>query len=107
MGTLVWGPLSMGLLTGRYRKGGPEPRTERMHWVPRHLTDERKLDAVERLIPLAEEAGMPLTHLAMTFAITHPGVTSATRRRTGARRGRSPVRPARLCLQVPVYSARM
>ncbi|MFV2177650.1 aldo/keto reductase [Actinomadura sp. LOL_016] len=77
MGTLVWGPLSMGLLTGRYRKNGPEPRTRRMHWVPRHLTDERKLDAVERLVQLAREAGMPPTHLAMAFAITHPAVTSA------------------------------
>ncbi|WPB95494.1 aldo/keto reductase [Streptomyces malaysiensis] len=77
MGVLVWSPLAMGLLTGRYRKGGPTVRNERMKWVPRHLTDERKLDAVERLIPLAEEAGLSLTHLAMAFAITHPDVTSA------------------------------
>ncbi|MEV4576595.1 aldo/keto reductase [Nonomuraea jabiensis] len=77
MGTLVWSPLAMGLLTGRYRKGGPEPRNARMNWVPRHLTDERKLDAVEQLIPLAAEAGLSLTHLAMAFAVTHPGVTSA------------------------------
>ncbi|MBD3002724.1 aldo/keto reductase [Streptomyces sp. 5-10] len=77
MGVLVWSPLAAGLLTGRYRKGGPTVRNERMKWVPRHLTDERKLDAVEQLIPLAEEAGLSLTHLAMAFAITHPGVTSA------------------------------
>ncbi|MFD8283777.1 aldo/keto reductase [Streptomyces malaysiensis] len=77
MGVLVWSPLAMGLLTGRYRKGGPTVRNERMKWVPRHLTDERKLDAVERLIPLAEEAGLSLTHLAMAFAITHPDVSSA------------------------------
>ncbi|GLY81263.1 aldo/keto reductase [Actinoallomurus iriomotensis] len=77
MGTLVWSPLAMGLLTGRYRKGRTNPRNARMNWVPRHLTDERKLDAVERLIPLAEEAGLSLTHLAMAFAITHPGVSSA------------------------------
>ncbi|WP_345578528.1 aldo/keto reductase [Nonomuraea rosea] len=77
MGTLVWSPLAMGLLTGRYRKGGPEPRNARMNWVPRHLTDERKLDAVEQLIPLAEQAGLSLTHLAMAFAISHPGVTTA------------------------------
>ncbi|WP_137976197.1 aldo/keto reductase [Streptomyces violaceusniger] len=77
MGVLVWSPLAMGLLTGRYRKGGPTVRNARMKWVPRHLTDERKLDAVEQLIPLAEEAGLSLTHLAMAFAITHPGVTSA------------------------------
>jgi aryl-alcohol dehydrogenase-like predicted oxidoreductase len=32
---------------------------------------------VEQLIPLADEAGMPLTHLAVAFAIAHPGVTAA------------------------------
>ncbi|MFE2182455.1 aldo/keto reductase [Streptomyces sp. NPDC059455] len=77
MGMLVWSPLAMGLLTERYREGGPTVRNARMKWVPRHLTDERELDAVERLIPLAEDAGLSLTHLAMAFAITHPGVTSA------------------------------
>ena len=43
----------------------------------RHLSDERRIDAVEQLIPLAEQAGLPLTHLALAFAIAHPGVTSA------------------------------
>jgi aryl-alcohol dehydrogenase-like predicted oxidoreductase len=43
----------------------------------RHLNDERRLDAVEALIPLAQEAGLSMTHLAMAFAIAHPGVTSA------------------------------
>jgi aryl-alcohol dehydrogenase (NADP+) len=42
-----------------------------------HLNDQRRLDAVEKLIPLAAEAGLPMTHLAMAFAIAHPGVTSA------------------------------
>jgi aryl-alcohol dehydrogenase-like predicted oxidoreductase len=43
----------------------------------RHFADERKLDVVEQLVPLADEAGLPRTHLAMAFAIAHPGVTSA------------------------------
>jgi aryl-alcohol dehydrogenase-like predicted oxidoreductase len=43
----------------------------------RSFSDERRLDAVEQIIPLAAEAGLPLTHLALAFAITHPGVTSA------------------------------
>jgi aryl-alcohol dehydrogenase-like predicted oxidoreductase len=77
MGALVWSPLAMGLLTGRYRKGQSQAGNPRMHWVPKHLTDERKLDAVERLIPLAEEAGLSPTHLAMAFATTHPGVSAA------------------------------
>jgi aryl-alcohol dehydrogenase-like predicted oxidoreductase len=75
MGTLVWGPLGQGLLTGRVRKG--EPSDLRRAGRIRHLSDEHRLDAVEALIPVAREAGLPMTHLAMAFAITHPGVTSA------------------------------
>ncbi|WP_329367197.1 aldo/keto reductase [Streptomyces sp. NBC_00669] len=77
MGVLVWSPLAMGLLTGRYRQAHAPSGSARMRWVPAHLTDPRKLDAVERLIPLAEHAGLPLTHLAMAFATAHPDVTSA------------------------------
>jgi aryl-alcohol dehydrogenase-like predicted oxidoreductase len=75
MGTLVWSPLAQGLLTGRARKG---QQTD-LHRVTmfRHLSDERRLDAVEQIIPLADKAGLPMTHLAMAFAVAHPGVTSA------------------------------
>jgi aryl-alcohol dehydrogenase-like predicted oxidoreductase len=76
IGTLVWSPLSQGLLTGRVRKG-QQTDTHRSGGRPQHFSDERKLDVVEQLIPLAEKAGLPMTHLAMAFAITHPGVTSA------------------------------
>ncbi|GAA3427372.1 aldo/keto reductase [Streptosporangium nondiastaticum] len=76
MGTLVWSPLGMGLLTGRYREDRKAP-ANRMAWVPRHMTDERTHDTVERLALLAEEAGIPLTHMAMAFAVAHPGVTAA------------------------------
>ncbi|MET7672065.1 aldo/keto reductase [Micromonospora luteifusca] len=76
MGALVWSPLGQGLLTGRYRKG-QQFDSHRSGFTPQHFGDERKLDVVEQLIPLAEQAGLPMTHLAMAFAITHPGVTSA------------------------------
>jgi aryl-alcohol dehydrogenase-like predicted oxidoreductase len=75
MGALVWSPLAQGMLTGRIRKG---QRTDlRRATMFKHISDERRLDAVERLVPLAEEAGLPMTHLAMAFAVAHPGVTSA------------------------------
>jgi aryl-alcohol dehydrogenase-like predicted oxidoreductase len=75
MGTLVWSPLAGGMLTGRIRKGAEtDLRRARMFT---HITDERRLDVVEQLIILADKAGMKLTHLAMAFAIAHPGVTSA------------------------------
>jgi aryl-alcohol dehydrogenase-like predicted oxidoreductase len=76
MGTLVWSPLGQGLLTGRYRRG-KQAGTHRSGGMPQHFSDERKLGVVEQLIPLADKAGLPMTHLAMAFAIAHPGVTSA------------------------------
>lgn len=76
MGTLVWSPLGQGLLTGRFRKG-KQSDSHRYGLMPHHFDVERKLDVVEQLIPVAEKAGLPMTHLAMAFAIAHPGVTSA------------------------------
>ena len=75
LGTLVWGPLGQGLLTGRVRKGGANDLSRARFF--KHLNDERRLDVVEQLVPLAAEAGLPMTHLAMAFTIAHPGVTSA------------------------------
>ncbi|WNV86801.1 aldo/keto reductase [Umezawaea sp. Da 62-37] len=75
MGTLVWSPLAQGMLTGRVRKGASTDLRRAAHFT--HLSDERRLDAVEAVIPLAREAGLPMTHLAMAFAIAHPGVSSA------------------------------
>ena len=75
MGILVWGPLAQGMLTGRVRKG--HQTDLRRAALFRAFSDERRLDAVEKIIPLAEEAGLPMTHLAMAFAIAHPAVTSA------------------------------
>ncbi|MFC0449435.1 aldo/keto reductase [Rhodococcus jostii] len=75
MGTLVRGPFAQGLLTGRVRKGQHNDLRRAAFFA--HLTDARRLDVVEQLVPLAHEAGMPMTHLAMAFTIAHPGVTSA------------------------------
>ena len=77
MGVMVWSPLAMGQLTGRYRKGRQPPAGVRTQYFPEQMSDERRLDAVERLIPVADEAGLPLTHVAMAFVMAHPGVTSA------------------------------
>jgi aryl-alcohol dehydrogenase-like predicted oxidoreductase len=76
MGTIVWSPLAQGMLTGRVRKGRQSELTRRGAYYA-HLSDERRLDVVEQLIPIADEAGLPLTHLAMAFVIAHPGVTAA------------------------------
>jgi aryl-alcohol dehydrogenase-like predicted oxidoreductase len=75
MGVLVWSPLAGGLLTGRIRKG--QQTDLRRVKLFKHMSNQRRIDVVEELIPVAEEAGIKLTHLAVAFAIAHPGVTSA------------------------------
>jgi aryl-alcohol dehydrogenase (NADP+) len=77
MGVLVWSPLAKGMLTGRYRKGQALPASLRVKVFPKQMSDERNLEAVERLILIAEQTGISLTHMAMAFVMAHPGVTSA------------------------------
>jgi aryl-alcohol dehydrogenase-like predicted oxidoreductase len=75
MGTVIWSPLASGMLTGRVRRGQEtDLRRTRMFAA---LRDERRIDAVEEFIALAAEAGLSLTHMALAFVITHPGVSAA------------------------------
>ncbi|WP_426242954.1 aldo/keto reductase [Nocardioides sp. LHG3406-4] len=76
MGTLVWSPLAQGLLTGRIRRGQAN-ETHRSASMPVHFEHDGKLAVVEQLVTLADQAGLRMTHLAMAFAVSHPGVTSA------------------------------
>jgi aryl-alcohol dehydrogenase-like predicted oxidoreductase len=77
MGVLVWSPLAKGMLSGKYRKAQPQPDTARAKMFPKQWSDGRNLDAVERLIPIAQEAGLSLIHMAMAFVVAHPAVTAA------------------------------
>jgi aryl-alcohol dehydrogenase-like predicted oxidoreductase len=81
MGTLTYSPLSGGWLSGRWRKGADASPTSSARPSARFdlstPANQRKLDAVEELALLAEQAGMPLIELAIAFVIRHPGVTAA------------------------------
>ena len=77
MGVLAWSPLAKGMLTGRYRKGAPQPDTLRAKYFPKAMSDEGSLDAVEALIPLAESAGLSLMHMALAFVVAHPALSAA------------------------------
>ena len=81
MGVIPWSPLGGGWLTGRYRKGRDLPESTRAQRVPGRYdmskpANQAKLDAVEELALLAEDAGMTLIHLAVAFTLTHPAVTA-------------------------------
>ncbi len=79
MGVLVWSPLSGGWLTGKYRRGAAAPTASRASTDPDHFDvgNESKFDATERLAAIAAEAGLSMTHLAVAWAVEHPGVTAA------------------------------
>jgi aryl-alcohol dehydrogenase-like predicted oxidoreductase len=82
MGVIPWSPLGGGWLSGRWRKGRETPTSSRQERLPHRFDlsipgNQRKLDAVEELALLAEEAGMTLIELALAFVIRHPAVTSA------------------------------
>lgn len=77
MGVMAWSPLAKGMLTGKYRKGEPQPDSLRVKYLPKAMSDEGSLDKVEQLIPLAQSAGMSLMHMALAFVVAHPALTSA------------------------------
>jgi aryl-alcohol dehydrogenase-like predicted oxidoreductase len=82
MGVIPWSPLAGGFLSGRYRKDGEQMSSRRMAVVPLSFDmtmpeNQRKMDAVEELSVLAEEAGITLIEMALAFVIRHPAVTSA------------------------------
>jgi aryl-alcohol dehydrogenase-like predicted oxidoreductase len=77
MGVMAWSPLAKGMLTGKYRRGAPQPESLRAKFMPKAMSDQGSLDAVEQLIPLAEGAGLSLMHMALAFVTAHPAMTSA------------------------------
>ena len=77
MGVMAWSPLAKGMLTGKYRKGEPQPDSPRARYFPKAMSDEGSLEKVEQLIPLAQGAGMSLMHMALAFVVAHPALTSA------------------------------
>jgi aryl-alcohol dehydrogenase-like predicted oxidoreductase len=81
MGVIPWAPLASGWLSGRWRKGSDQPGSTRAERLPARYdlsvpANQRKLDAVEQLAQLADEAGVPLIQLAIAFAANHPVVTA-------------------------------
>lgn len=79
MGALVWSPLSGGWLTGKYQRDRVAPSGSRAATNPDHFDggNESKFSAVEQLQQIADGAGLPLTHMALAFAVEHPAVTCA------------------------------
>jgi aryl-alcohol dehydrogenase-like predicted oxidoreductase len=81
LGVLVWSPLAGGWLSGAIR-AGREVTTNRATIMPQRFdpavpANRAKMDAVEQLAKVADQAGLTLIQLALGFVTAHPGVTSA------------------------------
>jgi aryl-alcohol dehydrogenase-like predicted oxidoreductase len=82
MGVIPWSPLAGGWLSGRYRQGQDPPQSSRARRLPGRYDlslpgNQRKLEAVEALARLAEDADLTLIELALAFVLRHPAVTAA------------------------------
>ncbi|NUT49147.1 MAG: aldo/keto reductase [Saccharothrix sp.] len=82
MGVLAWSPLASGWLSGAVR-AGREIATVRSAALPERFdtslpANQARLDAVERLVKVADEAGLTLIQLALGVVTAHPAVTSAS-----------------------------
>jgi aryl-alcohol dehydrogenase-like predicted oxidoreductase len=78
---MSYSPLAGGWLSGRWRKEAGQQSSSRAARLPERFDlanpyNQRKLDAVEELAQLAEQAGLTLIQLAIGFANSHPAITS-------------------------------
>ncbi|NES12375.1 MULTISPECIES: aldo/keto reductase family protein [Micromonospora] len=83
VGQIVWSPMAQGVLSGKYLPGQPPPAGSRAtdeksgaNFIARFMTDE-VLTRVQRLKPLAEQAGLSMAQLAIAWVLQNPNVSSA------------------------------
>jgi 1-deoxyxylulose-5-phosphate synthase len=79
---IVWSPLAQGVLTGKYSPDAPPPAGSRatakeMNRFIGRLLNRRTLEAVQRLKPIAEDAGLTMSQLALAWVLRRPEVACA------------------------------
>lgn len=81
LGNIVWSPLEGGWLTGKYRRdsGNPKDSQRAENWIGDITSPkfQRRLDVVDRLLPLAEAKGISPARFANAWVLRNPAVTSA------------------------------
>ena len=71
---IVWSPLAEGVLSGKYEPGRPPPSDSRaasdeMGIFIKGKLDDRILEAVQRLRPVAEQVGVSMAQLALAWVL--------------------------------------
>jgi len=77
VGLVVWSPLAMGMLTGKYDDGMPEGSrlTDNENWGKNFVTEDNR-QKVRDLKTVADELGVTRSQLALAWALRQPGVSS-------------------------------
>jgi aryl-alcohol dehydrogenase-like predicted oxidoreductase len=79
---IVWSPLAQGVLTGKYKAGEQPPGDSRAtsdemsFAIERYMRDDL-LEAVQRLVPIAENAGLSMVQLALAWVLRREELASA------------------------------
>jgi aryl-alcohol dehydrogenase-like predicted oxidoreductase len=80
---IVFSPVAQGILTGKYKPGQPYPEGSRAtderggaDAIGRFLNDD-VLGAVQKLQPIADEAGLTMAQLAVAWVLQNPNVAAA------------------------------
>jgi voltage-dependent potassium channel beta subunit len=80
LGNVVWSPLAMGILTGKYADASRPPEGSRAAGAFKDMMEDYftqpVLDAVQKLVPLAQGAGCTLAQLSLAWCLREPAVTS-------------------------------
>lgn len=77
IGLVPWSPLAMGMLTGKYDDGIPEDsRFGREDWAKNRYVNDRNVDIVKKLKPIADDLGITRAQLALAWILHHPGISS-------------------------------
>jgi aryl-alcohol dehydrogenase-like predicted oxidoreductase len=78
---IVWSPLAQGVLTGKYKPGEEIPEDSRMasdamNWaMDRYMSDDL-LEAVQKLVPIAEQAGLSMATMALAWCLRQDNLAS-------------------------------
>jgi aryl-alcohol dehydrogenase-like predicted oxidoreductase len=80
LGQIVWSPLAMGVLTGKYKPGEKPARGTRAGKggpIEDDYLSDRTLTAVQDLLPIAEELGLTMAALAIAWVLNNDNVSTA------------------------------
>lgn len=77
IGLVVWSPLAMGMLTGKYDNGIPEgSRFDNYDQFKERLMTDENIEKVKALKPIADELGITRAQLALAWVLRQDGVSS-------------------------------